>query len=89
MPSENNKPGTGNRPGFSSRERAEVAVVLFVSLLFGAIFYIANKRYYIRPEQLIEAALYLICAVGAIWVITHYFLSYREKQEKSWPRVPP
>lgn len=89
MPSENNKPETGNRPGFSSRERAEVAVVLFVSLLFGAIFYIANKRYYIRPEQLIEAALYLICAVGAIWVIAHYFLSYREKQEKSWPRVPP
>lgn len=87
MAGDNNKPEGGDHRGFSNRGGTEVAVVLFVSLLFGAIFDIANKRFYIRSGQLIEAALYLICAAGAIWVIAHYFLTYREKKEKSWPRV--
>jgi hypothetical protein len=74
--------------GLSPRERAQVGVMLFVIAILGLGLYIANKRYYIRSEQLIEGVLYLVCLLGAIWLTAYYFWTYKEKRQKSWPRLP-
>ncbi len=70
-------------------EESSVALlVLFVIVAISVLFYIANKRYHLRPNQLIEGALYLACIAGAIWVTVHYFWTYSKKLEKAWPRLP-
>lgn len=75
--------------GFSSRERTQVGVVLFFTVVLGFSLYVANKRYYIRPDQLIEGILYILCFLVSIWLTAHYFWTYKDRREKSWPRVPP
>jgi len=89
MPNETTNRETTNQRGLSPQERAQTGVVLLLSAILGAALYIANKRYYIRPEQLIEGVLYFVCLLGAIWLTVHYCLTYKDKREKSWPRVPP
>lgn len=75
--------------GFSSRERAQVGVVLFFTVVLGFSLYVAKKRYYIRPDQLIEGILYILCFLVVVWLTAHYFWTYKDRREKSWPRVPP
>lgn len=65
-----------------------MAVVLIVIAVAGVALYVANKRYYIRSEQLTEGVLYLVCLLAAIWLIVRYHWTYTEKREKSWPRLP-
>src|SRR5215472_3165891 len=89
MPNETTNREITNQRGLSPQERAQTGVVLLLSAILGAALYIANKRYYIRPEQLIEGVLYFVCLVGAMWLTLHYCLTYKNKREKSWPRVPP
>ena len=89
MPNETTNREITNHRGLSPREWAQTGVMLVLSAIFGAVLYIANKRYYIRPEQLIEGVLYLVCLLGAIWLTVHYCLTYQGNREKSWPRVPP
>lgn len=89
MPNETTNRETTNQRGLSRQERAQTGMVLLLSAILGAGLYIANKRYYIRPEQLIEGVLYFVCLVGAMWLTLRYCLTYKNKREKSWPRVPP
>src|SRR5215467_8277954 len=77
-----------SRHNFSQEERASTAIVLIVIAAVGLALYIANKRFHIRSEQLIEGTLYLVCLAGAIWLILHYLLTYRKKLGKTWPRLP-
>jgi len=89
MSNESSNREISHQRGLSPRERAQVGGVLLVTAILGVALYIANKRYYLRSEQLIEGILYLVCLVGAVWLIAHYFWTYKEKRDKSWPRVPP
>ena len=89
MTTERSSHESTSRHGLSPQERTQVGATLLLVAALGVALYIANKRYYIRSEQLIEAILYLVCLVGAVWLIAHYFWTYKEKREKSWPRVPP
>src|SRR5215471_4046245 len=89
MSNESSNREISHQRGLSPGERAQVGGVLLVTAILGVALYTANKRYYIRSEQLIEGILYLVCLVGAVWLIAHYFWTYKEKREKSWPRVPP
>ncbi|HJX85560.1 MAG TPA: hypothetical protein VJ723_14570, partial [Candidatus Angelobacter sp.] len=70
-------------------EESGVALLVFLALgLASAALYIANKRYHIRPEQMVESILYLTCLAGAVWVTIHYLWTYKKKQEQTWPRIP-
>lgn len=77
-----------NRNTFSPEERAVTALVFIVLCFVGLALYIANKRLFIRPEQLVEGILYIACLLGAISLVVHYFWTYRKKLEQSWPRIP-
>jgi len=79
---------TSTRRTLPAHEGAEIAILFVVIVLVGLSLYIANKRYHIRPEQLIEGSLYLVCSFGGLWLIFRHFWTYHAKLEKSWPRVP-
>src|SRR5215471_19883945 len=76
-----------SRHNFSQEERALTAIALIIIAAIGLALYIANERFHIRPEQLIEGTLYLVCFTGAVWLMLHYALTYRKKLEKTWPRL--
>src|SRR5579883_2722935 len=77
-----------NRNTFSPEERTVTALVLIVLSFVGLALYIANKRLFIRPEQLVEGILYIACLLGAVSLVAHYFWTYGKKLEQSWPRIP-
>lgn len=77
-----------SRHNLSQQERAVTAIVLCVIAAVGFALYIANTRYHIRPQQLIEFTLYLICLIGAGWLTLYHLLTYRKKLGKTWPRLP-
>ena len=79
---------TSTRRTLHAHERAEISILLIVIVFVGLSLYIANKRYHIRPEQLIEGSLYLVCLFGAGWLVLRYFWTYQARIGKTWPRVP-
>jgi hypothetical protein len=76
-----------NRHGLGPEERAVFWAVLALLAIVSAILYIANKRYHIKPEQLVEAFLYLICFAGATWLTVHYLRTYKKKRKEIWPQL--
>jgi hypothetical protein len=76
------------RQGLSQEESGVAMLVLFAIVLVSAGLYIANKRYHIRPEQLVEGTLYLACTAGAVWVTGHYVWTFKSKLKTTWPRLP-
>jgi hypothetical protein len=88
MQNESNHRNEANRSNLSPEERATAAIVLVVVCVAGLALYIANARYRIRSEQLIEGVLYLVCFTGSVWLIVHYLWTYTTKRKKSWPRLP-
>ncbi|MGC2744343.1 MAG: type IV secretory system conjugative DNA transfer family protein [Candidatus Angelobacter sp.] len=74
--------------GSGAEESGVALLVFFVIVLASASLYIANKRYHVRPAQLIEGTLYLVCIAGAVWVTVHYLWTFKKKQEQAWPKLP-
>jgi hypothetical protein len=76
------------RGGLGPEESGVALLVLIVLALASGALYIANKRYHIHTEQLIEGILYLVCIAGAVWVTAHYLWTFKKKQEQTWPMLP-
>jgi hypothetical protein len=84
----NSKQDEAHRHGLPPEESG-AALLAFLALgLVSAALYVANQRYHIRPEQMVESILYLICLAGALWVTVHYLCTYKRKQEQTWPWIP-
>src|SRR5689334_22121160 len=88
MQDQNSNHETSTRRTLPADERAEITILLIVIVFVGLALCIANKRYHIRPEQLIEGSLYLGCLFAVLWLVLRRFWSYQAKLEKTWPRVP-
>jgi len=73
MQAQDNNRETNTRRTLPAHETAEITIVLVVIVLVGISLYIANKRYHIRPEQLTEGSLYLVCLFGAFWLVLRHF----------------
>ena len=83
-----NRESDARRGGLSAQERMLAALVFGLIALVGVVFFVATKRYHIRPEQCIEAILYIASLGGGIWIVAAYLLTYNRKLENSWPRLP-
>jgi hypothetical protein len=88
MQNDSNHRNETNRSNLSSEESATIGILLVFAGVVGLALFIAKERYHIRPEQLIEGTLYLICFTGSLWLIVRYLWTYTTKRIKSWPRVP-
>ena len=63
-----------------------LAVVAVVVLAVGA--YILVDRFHLRPAQLVEGSIYLLCAVAAVVAVGWYALTLDKRREANWPHPP-
>jgi hypothetical protein len=63
-----------------------IAVVVLVVVSLGA--YIAVRRLHIRPYQLVEAGLYLLCLLTALFLTARHLWTRRKRREETWPHPP-
>jgi len=81
--------GSTNDRHLASQQEPMLAAILFLIMgVAGAACYVANHRYHIRSEQLLEGSLYLVCLIAALWMTVHCCTTYKRKWDKSWPRRP-
>jgi hypothetical protein len=69
----------------TQEDNAPLLLTLFLLAILGLIFYILVNRFHVRADQLAEGGIYLICFLGAIFVIIRHFWTRKEKLEKAWP----
>jgi Type IV secretory system Conjugative DNA transfer len=70
----------------SQDETAPLILTVGILVVFGLAFYILVTRFHIRPVQLVEAGVYLLCLVAAGFAIIHHLRTFKEKREKAWPQ---
>jgi hypothetical protein len=63
---------------------AIITAVLVVALLSAGL-YILMARFHFRPSQLVEVALYAICALLATISTVWYWATLRNRRENNWP----
>ena len=80
--------GTNDRHLASQQEPMLAAILFLIMGVAGTACYVANHRYHIRSEQLLEGSLYLVCLIAALWMTVHCCTTYKRKWDKSWPRRP-
>jgi hypothetical protein len=69
-------------------ETAPLVLTVFVLAILGIIFYILVTRFHVRPYQLAEGGIYMICFISAVVVTIRYFWTRRDKRENAWPHPP-
>jgi hypothetical protein len=76
----------GRREFHRAREENRTPVSSFLSLAAIAfVVYVAGKRLHLRPHQLIEGGIYLICSFAA-WVSTlGHFWTLKRRRQDTWP----
>jgi hypothetical protein len=62
-----------------------VVVALLVTIALSLGVYIAVARFHIRPHQVVEGCLYLVCALAAAIGTFRYFQTFKERLENAWP----
>lgn len=67
-----------------SREIIVFGIVLSISLAL----YIGYKRYHLRPQQLVEAGIYLVCLAVGVWEGFRYFWNFKKRRLETWPHPP-
>lgn len=69
----------------SREENAAVAVTLLLLVPLSLCSYLAVKRFFIRPGQLVETFVYFICGITAILAAIRYAKVRRKRVENAWP----
>ena len=72
----------------TQEENAPLVLSVLILAILALALYILVKRFHIRPYQVAEIAVYLICLLGAIGVTIRHFWTRKEKREKAWPHPP-
>src|SRR5260370_26999216 len=72
----------------SEKDNESVVVVFLVLIALSLVAYIAVSRFHVRPRQIVEGCLYLICELAAAIGTLRYFHTFRERQENAWPHPP-
>src|SRR5260370_6455402 len=72
----------------NERDNESVVVVFLVLIALSLIAYIAVSRFHVRPGQIVEGCLYLICALAAAIGTFRYLQTFKERQENAWPHPP-
>src|SRR6266481_750225 len=72
----------------SQEENTGLIVTCGVLFLTGLAFYIASKRYQVRPRQMLEAGIYILCFIAAIWASLVHFWNFSRRRKEIWPHPP-
>lgn len=76
----------GRKEFHFSREENTAAVVTSIGLIvFSLLFYILNKRLYVRPEQLVEIAIYTACLIVGLYLTYRYLRYFKKHRLEAWP----
>jgi hypothetical protein len=72
----------------SHEENTALVIVVLVTLLLSLVAYVLVDRFHLRPRQLVEISIYLLCFVSAIGLTAWYWATLRKRREDAWPHPP-
>src|ERR1043166_8320778 len=79
----------GRKEFHLSHEENTAAIVTFISLIAGSlVLYILNKRFYVRPQQLVEISIDVACLALGIYITYRYFRHFKKRRLEAWPHPP-
>jgi hypothetical protein len=76
----------GRKEFHLSHEENTAAIVTFIGLIAGSlVLYILNKRFYVRPQQLVEISIDVACLALGIYITYRYFRHFKKRRLEAWP----
>lgn len=72
----------------SHEENTAVTITFIVLIAISLGLYILNKRFYVRPQQLIEASIDLACLLAGLLITFFYLRHFNERRLETWPHPP-
>lgn len=72
----------------SNQESAGLVLAVAAAIVVSLAAYLAVARFHIRPDQIIEASLYLLAGAATVLIVVRYLSRRKKRIEEAWPHPP-